>query len=61
MKYGIAVQVIKNGEIWDIGAGWASEEEARKELAEQGCDFFESVIFFQAVTEDGWETWEQED
>ena len=52
-----AISTNDNGETQDLGAGWATESDARADLAEQGCDF-SRVEIYPAVTEDNWTTWD---
>lgn len=54
-EYGYAAhKQDSNGEWWDLGAGWASYEEAKEELSSQGID---DCIIYRAVTEDCWNNW----
>lgn len=54
-EYGWAASTT-DGEWYDIGAGWATREEAEKEIIEQGGTL-DNVEIYEAVTDNGWDSW----
>lgn len=54
---GWAAQTVRDGEPFDLGAGWPTREEAEQELREQGADM-SRVELYPARSFDDWQTWE---
>jgi len=62
IEYGWAAEYKeKTGEKWDMGAGWASYQEAHDQLvsAAPNEDDFINVRIYYAQTSDNWETWQE--